>query len=188
MRMVLWFTRQWSILPRRRSHCPLRSLAIMKLNSYWVLGFSQVGFGYKASMKKLLFMLLAAFLLPVAVKAQNIAYSYDAAGNRILRALANNSYQSPRKSVTDDNLSKRTFPSISVSPNPTNGLLNICLSRWDNDYTCHLLLSDLSGLTLIEQDMNSPEASLNLSSFPAGYYLLLVDINGQQQSYKIIKN
>jgi hypothetical protein len=38
-------------------------------------------------MKKLLFMLLAAFLLPVAVKAQNIAYSYDAAGNRILRAL-----------------------------------------------------------------------------------------------------
>ena len=30
-----------------------------------------------------LLLLLAAFLLPVAVKAQNIAYSYDAAGNRI---------------------------------------------------------------------------------------------------------
>jgi len=139
-------------------------------------------------MKKLLFMLLAAFLLPVAVKAQNIAYSYDAAGNRILRALANNSYQSPRKSVTDDNLSKRTFPSISVSPNPTNGLLNICLSRWDNDYTCHLLLSDLSGKTLIERDMETYETSLNLTPFPDGLYLLSVELNGVQQSYKIIKN
>lgn len=138
-------------------------------------------------MKKVIILLLVTVMLPATVSAQSITYVYDAAGNRISRSLATKN-QAPRKALTDYDTSEMTILSISVGPNPTNGLLNIRLSQWDDAYSCHLLLSDLSGRIVIEQNMDSPVATLNLSSYSNGYYLLLVEVNGEQQFYKIIKN
>lgn len=139
-------------------------------------------------MKKQMILLLATFLQPAAGDAQGIAFGYDASGNRITRSLSNNSNQAPRMLFMDEDSPETTQQSVSVGPNPTTGILRIRLSRREETDNCHLLLSDLSGKTLIERDMETYETSLNLTPFPDGLYLLSVELNGVQQSYKIIKN
>ena len=138
-------------------------------------------------MKKQLLTLMVAFVLPSAIQAQQIAYSYDAAGNRIGRSLANGINQAPRKTESENNGSDRLQRSLSVGPNPTSGLLAVKHSRWDDSDECRLQITTLSGQVLIEQNMTSAEATLDLSTYPNGYYLLSVELNDEQKTYKIIK-
>lgn len=142
-------------------------------------------------MKKTLFMLMVAFVLPSAIQAQQVVYSYDAAGNRIERSLANGPNPAPSRTNSDNNVSNasdRTQRSFSVGPNPTKGLLAVKHSRWDDSDECRLQLTTLSGQVLIEQSMTSAEATLNLHAYPNDYYLLSVELNGEKKTYKIIKN
>ena len=139
-------------------------------------------------MKKLVLTLLVAATLPTAVHAQAVGYSYDAAGNRVSRALSAGALQSPRINNTRNMLADRQGQTLSVGPNPTTGMLSVSLARFADADECRLLLSNMAGQTLIEQSMTSTQATLDLTSYPSGYYLLLVDVNGEKTSYKIIKN
>lgn len=76
---------------------------------------------------------MAALLLPMLGHAQQIAYEYDAAGNRISRHVANNSPQAPRQGSLEDcplETNKQKELAISVSPNPTTGLLTVSLAHF----------------------------------------------------------
>lgn len=142
-------------------------------------------------MKKPLFLLMVAFVLPSAIHAQQILYSYDAAGNRIERSLANGLNPAHRRTNSDNNASNASGGmqrSLSVGPNPTKGLLSIKHSCWDDSNECRLQLTTLSGQVLIEKSMTSAEATLNLHTYPNDYYLLSVELNGEKKTYKIIKN
>lgn len=134
-------------------------------------------------MKKVLLSLLAAAMLPVTASAQQIAYTYDASGNRISRSLANTRSNAPRKSK-DSSIRNDVY----IGPNPTQGQLTIRLSVWNESTTCHLLLSNIAGQVLTEQTMSSIETTLDLSSLSNGYYILQVEVNGEKNTYKIIKN
>ena len=138
-------------------------------------------------MKKLLFSLLAAVMLPVTASAQQIVYSYDAAGNRISRSLATRGSNDPRKKAAENSASIKYDNSVFVGPNPTKGPLTIRLSRWDDATTCHLLLSNTAGQVLAEQMMTSTESTFDLGHYPNGYYLLQVELNEEKKTYKIVK-
>ena len=139
-------------------------------------------------MKKLLLSLLAAAMLPVTASAQQIIYSYDASGNRISRSLANNGLNAPRKNIAASTKGITVKADVFISPNPTIGLLFIRLSRWSDTTTCRLLLSNIAGQVITEQMMTSAEATLNLSSYPNGYYILQVELDEEIKTYKIVKN
>ena len=138
-------------------------------------------------MKKLMLLLLAAFMLPVALRAQTIVFGYDASGNRISRSAVRDSQQSSGGSQKSNDSTDGLPLSVFVGPNPTSGLLAVRLSRWDDTDECNLQLTSLSGVVLIEQTMTSSETALDLSSFSNGLYLLLVDLNREKETYKIIK-
>ena len=115
-------------------------------------------------MKKQLFMLMVAFVLPSAIQAQQVIYSYDATGNRIERSLANGINPAPSRTNSENNNSDRLQRSLSVGPNPTSGLLAIKHSRWDDSDECRLQLTTLSGQVLIEQSMTSAMSSILILS------------------------
>ena len=134
--------------------------------------------------------ILAALLLPMLGHAQQIAYEYDAAGNRTSRHVANNSPQAPRQGSLED------FPqetnelkglAISVGPNPTTGPLTVSLTHFGKEDACSLLLVNTAGQTLVRQAMTSSQATLDLTHYANGIYLLKVDLNDNITTYKIIK-
>ncbi len=131
--------------------------------------------------------ILAALLLPMLGYAQQIAYEYDAAGNRISRHVANNSPQAPSIGSLGVIPIETEVQTISVGPNPTTGLLTVTLSNFGKDDTCNLLLVNTAGQTLIRQSMTSSQTTLDLSQYANGYYLLKVKLNENVTTYKIIK-
>ena len=131
--------------------------------------------------------ILAALLLPTLGYAQQIAYEYDAAGNRISRHVANNSPQAPSIGSLGVIPNETEVQTISVGPNPTTGLLKVTLSNFGKDDTCNLLLVNTAGQTLIRQSMTSSQTTLDLSQYANGYYLLKVKLNENVTTYKIIK-
>ncbi len=62
--------------------------------------------------------------------------------------------------------------SVSVYPNPSNGIVNLEIS---DDYEgLTLKVSDAIGQTVLEKGIEAHESSLNISNFPDGIYLLSV--------------
>ena len=130
---------------------------------------------------------MAAILLPLASYGQRITYSYDVTGNRILRQMETRGAQSPRKKNVENQNAGHITPSVSISPNPTNGPLNICFSQWNDGNECRLSLSKMAGQVLIDQSINSIKTTLDLSSYSVGYYLLQIELNGEKETYKIFR-
>ncbi len=126
-------------------------------------------------------------MLPLASFGQRIYYSYDAAGNRVQRQMASRGSQAPRKKSLDTQMSEQFSQSVSVGPNPTNGPLDIRLFRWNGEDQCHLLLSNTAGQVLADRTVTSALTTLDLSTCPSGYYLLQVELNGETETYKIIR-
>lgn len=139
-------------------------------------------------MIKHILLLSAMTIVPSAINAQQVSYSYDATGNRISRSSVVNAPQFSSGRNISKSVSSFLQQTLSVGPNPTSGLLGIRLSQWNDTDNCSLLLSNTSGQVLIQQAMTSADATLDLSTFPKGYYLLRVDLNGEKNTYKIIKN
>lgn len=132
-------------------------------------------------------MLMVVTMLPLTTYSQQIGYSYDVAGNRVKRELISGSSQAPRKKSIGSQTSEQIPMSVSVGPNPTTGKLKIRFSQWSDSNECHLLLSNMSGVVLIEKPLVSIQTTLDISTYSAGYYLLQIDLNGKKEIYKIVK-
>ena len=110
--------------------------------------------------------ILAAALLSLSCASADaqsaITYTYDAAGNRILREPARNR----EGGAFSDSLSteqRMTRFEITVSPNPTRGLVTVSLSGIDEESSCMLSLFDAVGKQLHSFIMTGRTATLDLS-------------------------
>ena len=78
---------------------------------------------------------------------------------------------------------------INAYPNPSNGIVNITLSEWD-DIEITLSVYDVLGRKILSQKIFKNETQLNLTSLSTGIYLLYINnICGAASTFKlIIKN
>ena len=134
-------------------------------------------------------IILLAFMgtCSVSMRAQSsINYTYDAAGNRILREQA---YY--RGGLSRDSLSARDNRLgsiiISVAPNPTNGPITVTLTGLQESDVCTLTIYDSLGKILLSTTTTNETTSLDISSQPTGYYFLSATVREEKLSYKIIK-
>ncbi len=76
---------------------------------------------------------------------------------------------------------------VTISPNPTNGMLDITLSTLPNA-PLHVTLSDLSGRILREIRITDLTSTLDLQGLPAAIYILSLS-DGKQwvRSMKVVK-
>jgi len=123
--------------------------------------------------------------------AQNkVAYTYDMAGNRLTRKLVILSNPNYVKKSADepapvkDQLGERK---ITIYPNPTKGNLAVEIIGGDDKEKMNIILFNAQGKQLCVKKTNAVTTLLDLTNYPAGYYLLRIQANDKMTEFKILK-
>lgn len=122
--------------------------------------------------------------------AQRIKYTYDNAGNRLIRQKeivvqtrgALSDEEEP--SVYEEELSETK---VTIYPNPTRGMLKVDISGVEKFENARISLYDLTGKLLQQWAGISQSNEIDLSERTPGMYIMQVAYNGKISSWKIIK-
>lgn len=127
-------------------------------------------------------LLLALVALSNNVSADNdyLQYQYDAAGNRISRAVVQPSPQpSPKKDLPTVN--------VTVSPTMTTDLVTIATAVDFEKTPIRYTLISVQGNVLNQGTICSNQTNISLGAYTNGIYLLTVETDTFVETYKIIK-
>ncbi|GHV39313.1 hypothetical protein FACS1894179_04040 [Bacteroidia bacterium] len=140
-------------------------------------------------MKTLLIVFLFIVSL-VSIQAQNkISYAYDASGNRTERILvvATKSLlagEEPENIITEE-IAKREVKIYSS----IQGQITVEISTLEGMKTGTMTIYAFpNGNTVLTRKVKYTREDLDISNQRAGIYILLVDIDGEKTSYKLMKN
>ncbi|XLS27456.1 T9SS type A sorting domain-containing protein [Flavobacteriaceae bacterium M23B6Z8] len=146
--------------------------------------------------------LLIPLLLLISVFTygqDKLAFSYDQAGNQILRdriclncssTIANSSKDSIPVNIREMSSEQSITEKFIAAPNPVTHILNVeWIGKLRNPVKQITLFNSQNKListTQVAMTMN--QLQLNFERYPSGFYLLLVTYaNGTKETYKIIK-
>lgn len=134
-------------------------------------------------MKQFLSFIIALF--PFTAFAQTpIAFSYDAAGNRVSSQI----YIQRGDSLSQDADTQRvTDWQVTVYPNPTHGHLVVKILNWTEDVPCTISLYTLTGGEVMKTKVVSESTDVDMTYYADGIYILQVRIGDESKSWKIIK-
>lgn len=138
---------------------------------------------------KILLIFTLLFVSFISMQAQNtIKYTYDAAGNRVKReiVLATKSAIAPTEAeVFTDQVAERE---IKIYPNPTYGQLKVAFGNTEGIKKCTITISAMNtGKQIKKIKATFPETDIDISNQPFGIYIMLIDIDGEYTSWKIMK-
>lgn len=142
-------------------------------------------------MKQLYLLLSFSLILSTGMAQSKVSYAYDLAGNRISRKVVDlNSNPSHVKkdslasSAVTDQLGERK---ITVYPNPTQGALAVEITGGDAKDAIRLTLFGPQGTQLQSINATATIMPVNMSSYPAGWYILRVQAGAKNAEFKIVK-
>ena len=124
-------------------------------------------------------------------RADRIIYSYDSGGNRTNRQ--KEIIYGPRGGAQD---STRQSPSyhdalsmvnITIYPNPTDGDLTIEITGTDDFQGSTITIYGMNGGILYYTDAVSNRNMIDLRTWPDGVYLMVIRMDSESSSWKIIK-
>jgi hypothetical protein len=124
----------------------------------------------------------------------NTIYEYDFAGNRISRYVVNLKEQNVEEKDNNNDNNEEPFKhsigyrNISVYPNPVKTTLTAEIWNGEKSETYIFQLFDAGGKLLIEnKQIDNGTSTFDLSKFPKGIYILVIQTNDGKIEYKIIK-
>jgi hypothetical protein len=142
---------------------------------------------------RILYLLLCIVLLSVCSYAQGrIGYSYDASGNRVKREIimpVPKAMAKQQGSLSDN----RSFSdilsghSIRLYPGSTAETLKICVTGLKRTDMCSLEVYTLQGAQILSENVTTDKLDVDISDQPSGVYLFKIIINGESNTWKIIK-
>lgn len=125
----------------------------------------------------------------VSVYADRILYIYDPSGNRverrkeiIIRESAGDSIHG-NGSLFDDLAHHR----ITISSNPTEGSFSVEIGGAESMDGASITIYNVSGSIIYYDDTLDSVNDIDITSCPVGIYLLVIRIEGESSSWKIIK-
>lgn len=142
-----------------------------------------------------LFLLVVAGICLHAQSPVPVEISYDAAGNRIIRKVLLLSKSSGSKGYGETEADKISYYTdwmktvqIKIYPNPTFGkvYVDMCGFESNTQKTIHVL--DSKGIMIYEKTCDEPMVEVDLSAFPAGYYIVELIADDERTGWKVIKN
>ena len=77
--------------------------------------------------------------------------------------------------------------SIRISPNPTQGRVQVSITGMKSGDDCALSVYSAAGQQIEHMPVRESVTSIDLGAQPNGYYLLHIIINGEKTVWKIIK-
>lgn len=150
-------------------------------------------------MKKLITLLLLGFCA-FAVAQQKITFSYDSAGNQILRSLCLSGCNPTGKSadeakemeaVTEDDLLKFAKEDvISYYPNPVKEQLYLKWELINDNKVSSIAVYGISGqiLQTFSRTESTDNQIISFGEYPRGVYLVVLNYkDGEQKTIKIIR-
>lgn len=143
-------------------------------------------------MKYLLLLFCIFYYFSDLMAQHKIGYAYDAAGNRVRREIVMNNPRFASMSTLEPS-DIQTFTerlgecTIELLSNPSEGVLRLRINEWREDYRCSVGVYSLHGKQISSSLMDSDSMVLDLSSQPAGTYLIKIILNDQTTTWKIIK-
>jgi hypothetical protein len=136
----------------------------------------------------MLFLILNQSLL-----AQEISYSYDANGNRLIRCVTLRKSTISNDSLYEDEARKEIFKEeigemqIRIYPNPTKGDLIVEVYGLTEEEPIEVSLYNSTGTMLKKLKFLENQFRMDFNSYPSGIYVLKLNIEGKTSEWKIIK-
>ena len=125
--------------------------------------------------------------LPV-ISQNTITYAYDASGNRVKREIVlatKSAVASTEPEVFTDQIVDRK---IKIYPNPTDGFLKLEIENTDGIKNCNIVISAMNtGKQVFKKKATLPVTEIDISNQPFGVYVMLIEIDGEYTSWKIMK-
>jgi len=141
-------------------------------------------------MMKTLLLLLFFIVSIVSLQSQNtVKYAYDASGNRIKREIL----------LTKSAVATTTEPEVftdqvvdrkvKIYPNPTQGQLKVEVENTEGIKNCTITITAMNtGKLITKKKATLPITDIDISNQPFGIYIMLIEIDGEYTSWKIMKN
>lgn len=131
-------------------------------------------------------LLLCAFVN--SVYADRVVYTYDSSGNRT-RARKEIVLRS-EGSQEEDSLPQRqnlSLRHVTIYPNPTKGRLRVEITGGGSFEGASLTVYSISGSIVCNLSELDAVNDIDLSQCPNGMYMLVIRVDGESSSWKIIK-
>ena len=151
-------------------------------------------------MKKTFLLFMFSLLFAgILLAQQNIKFAYDPAGNCISRTIvlyapSRAPIEAPQPNTETEEETAPTFIEqltadlqVKIYPNPTQGFLQVEIIGNENDNRTQIAVFNQSGQQVIATQSSGQLTSVDMSSFPAGTYILRLSINERIENYTIIK-
>lgn len=139
-----------------------------------------------------IFFLLSVIATESRAQTRNVQFTYDNAGNRTGRAIV--LAQAPQiRNVVSDSVQTEIYTDLfaeyqlRVYPNPTEGELKIELCGLPDGENYHLLISNTSGTVIINRMTSDNPTIADLTTFPAGIYVMRIQYKDYAKDFKIIR-
>lgn len=155
-------------------------------------------------MKKTILFFIIAFFNNILYSQQKIEYQYDVFGNRTLRKIVeiklNENNFNKQDSIfnikeivyTDSNIfyninNNVDLTNISIYPNPTKGTINVEIKTIKSE-KIRIDIYNQTSQRVLESFTNIENFKvINLSSYPAGVYIIIINTTNYTYKQKIIK-
>ena len=140
----------------------------------------------------MLLLFLLAFRLQ-GISQNVVSYAYDNAGNRISRKVVN-LITTPNPSHVKKNVDTTSVDEqlgdrkIILYPNPTRGALAVEINGGNEKDQLRIILFNADGKQLLNKQIQPGSNQINMSIYPAAYYILRVQAGDKMTEFKIIKN
>ena len=138
--------------------------------------------------KRLIFLSLFICICTLAVYADRVRYSYDAAGNRTESHLV--PVRGNGKGQANDTLPRHdrlAHYSITIYPNPTDGKFSVEITGIETLENGSITLFNMQGGIVYSNTDPDATNDIDLTQSPDGMYLLVIRLDGETSIWKVIK-
>jgi YD repeat-containing protein len=150
-------------------------------------------------MKKIYFkyLLIISFVtgctFNTLAQTRTITFTFDATGNRTTRTITLSSKKAPADSTLQQNQAQQQFTDelgelkLSLSPNPTKGLINLRFQNVTERMQARVDVYDLAGRLVFSKTNITAVSEIDLSSAPHGIYILKINAGGKVSEWRVVK-
>ncbi|QED38947.1 T9SS type A sorting domain-containing protein [Antarcticibacterium arcticum] len=152
-------------------------------------------------MKTRLPFLFSLFIFSFSFAQEKLVFSYDAAGNQILRDRLCVGCVKTQESIVEklekeedeggSNLNDKNKFKFAAYPNPVTDILQAYWENTEHEYITHMSMFTIENKLLFSNQISPKQANqdINFAGYPPGLYILTYTYNtNRRESYKVLKN
>jgi hypothetical protein len=120
----------------------------------------------------------------------DILFAYDNTGNRVERIIYFSSPRNTRNAMQEEETAiseELNSNIIRIYPNPTEGILRIEITGYKDETNGTIRLYSSSGNPVYNNSINGTITDIDLTEQVSGIYVLIIAVNNETSTWKIVK-